>query len=286
VATGTWQAPPAQPGPTEVLPELEIPEPGSQRRLTVFFRWLLLIPQFLVVWALSVIAVPVVIVGWFGALALGRLPDPVENYLAGYVRYDTRVRADAMLLVDRYPPFAWDPEDYPVRVDLRAGQLNRLAVFFRLILMIPAAVVEALLTSGWYAAALVIWVIVLVLGRMPRPLFEATAATLRFTTRFSAYALMLTSGYPKRLFGDDSLPPLAAPRSATRPLLLSGAAKALVVVFLVLGLFSGLGSSFGSFSQDNGDSSQLRGRAAEATASATQAADATAANPLTAGSRP
>jgi hypothetical protein len=284
VATGTWQAPPAQPGPTEVLPELEIPEPGTQRRLTVFFRWLLLIPQFIVVWALSVIAVPVVIVGWFGALVLGRLPDPVENYLAGYVRYDTRVRADAMLLVDRYPPFAWEPADYPVRVDLRPGPLNRLAVFFRLILMIPAAVVEALLASGWYVAALVIWIVVLVLGRMPRPLFEATAATLRFMTRFSAYALMLTPGYPKRLFGDESLPPLEKPRSATRPLLLSSGAKALLVIFLVLGLFSGLSGSFGNYSDD--DSTQLRGRAAEATASATQAADATAANPLTAGSRP
>lgn len=215
MATGTWQAPEGATGPLEFLPELDVPGPDRQRRWTVLLRWLLLIPQFVVVWVLSVLAVPAAIVGWFGALVLGRLPDPVERYLAGFVAYDTRVRASAMLLVDDYPPFAWDGNDHLVRVELRPGELNRLAVFFRLILMIPAAIVQSLAVSGWYAVSFVLWLIVLVLGRMPQPLFGATAAILRYAMRFSAYALMLTSAYPKRLFGDDGLLPVAAP--ARRP---------------------------------------------------------------------
>ncbi|MFD9125084.1 DUF4389 domain-containing protein [Kitasatospora sp. NPDC059571] len=286
MATGTWQTPPAYPGPAEVLPELDVPAPDRQRRLTVLLRWLLLIPQFVVVWALSLLAFAAVVVGWFGALALGRLPEPIERYLAGFVRYDTRVRASAMLLVDRYPPFAWSPEDYPVRVELKPGPLNRLAVLFRLILMIPAAIVESLLTGGWYVAAFVIWIIVLVLGRMPEPLFGSSAAVLRFTTRFSAYVLMLTAAYPKRVFGDDGVPPVGPAVSATRPLLLTAGAKALVVVFLVLGLGSSMAGSFSSSDHDNGYSARLRGRAVTATARATQASAATEANPLTAGSRP
>ena len=224
----------------EWLPALDIPEPDRQRRLTVLVRWLLLIPQFIVVWLLGIAAFVVVVIGWFCALVLGRLPDFAASYLSGYLGYQTRVMASSMLLVDRYPPFALGaPEDYPVQVDVRPDRLNRLAVFFRLLLVIPAAIVEGLLSTGWYAVSVIVWLVVLVLGRMPRPLFEATAAVLRFSMRVSAYLLLLTSAYPKHLFGDESV---LTPRtvSATRPLLLSGAAKVLVVLFLVVGLAGNL----------------------------------------------
>lgn len=286
VATGTWQGPTGGIGPPEFRPELDIPAPGRQRRWTVLLRWLLLIPQFVVVWVLSVLAVPAAIVGWFGALVLGRLPDPIERYLAGFVPYDTRVRASAMLLVDDYPPFRWDGDGHPVRVDLRPGELNRLAVFFRLVLMIPAAIVQSLLTGGWYAAAFVIWLIVLVLGRMPDPLYGATAATLRYTTRFSAYVLMLTSAYPKGLFGDEGVPPVEAARSGTRPLMLSTGAKALVVLFLLLGLAGAVSGSFRSGGNDDPYAAPRPGRTSTASASPTHTTAATAANPLTAGSSP
>jgi hypothetical protein len=58
---------------------------------------------------------------------------------------------------------------------------------------------------------------------MPRPLYQASAATIRFQVRFSAYLLLLTSAYPRRLFGDHELG-------------LSRGAKSIVVAFLVLGL--------------------------------------------------
>ncbi len=52
-----WQAPPAAaPYPNEWLPTLDIPAPGAQNRLTVLFRLLLLIPQFIVLWVLSIVA--------------------------------------------------------------------------------------------------------------------------------------------------------------------------------------------------------------------------------------
>lgn len=243
MAQSTWAN--AQPaGPQEWLPVLDMPDPGRQRRLTVLLRWLLLIPQFIVVFFLGIGAFFAVIAGWFAALFTGRLPEPVARYLTGFLGYETRVHASAMLLVDDYPPFAIRPTaPYPVRVEVRPGTLNRLAVFFRLILMIPAAIVESLVTSGWYALAFLTWLITLVLGRMPRPLFEASAATLRYSMRFNAYVMMLTSAYPKRLFGDGEVPEAvpgaaaAAPGgSATRPLLMGTAGKVLVVVFLLLGL--------------------------------------------------
>jgi hypothetical protein len=102
------------------------------------------------------------------------------------------------------------------------------------------------LTAGWEACAFVIWLIVLILGRMPEPLF-ATAAIARYSMRFQAYWLMLTPAYPKRLFGDNA-PALDGPASgasATRPFLMTTAGRVVLVVFIVIGIFSAIGSGAG-----------------------------------------
>ncbi|MFJ6463229.1 DUF4389 domain-containing protein [Streptomyces sp. NPDC091387] len=239
----------------EFLPLLDLVEPVRQRRLTVFFRLLLLIPHLVVLFFLEIAAFFTVVFGWFAALVLGRLPEPVFRFLAGVLGYRTRVAASGMLLIDRYPPFALNPPpDYPVQIDVRPSRLNRLAVFFRLILVIPAAVVQSLATSGWCVLAILWWLITLILGRMPRPLFEATAATLRYEMRVSAYVSMLSPAYPKGFFGEDALSvPERQRRSATRPLVMTSAGKALLVLFLVLGLVSALTTSVTRSSSDDSD---------------------------------
>ncbi|MFE4357712.1 DUF4389 domain-containing protein [Kitasatospora sp. NPDC056800] len=249
-----WQAPPA-PVSREWLPVLDMPAPAPQNRWTVLLRALLLIPQFVVVWVLSVVAFFVTVVGWFGALVLGRLPGFVADYLTVFVPYDTRVTAYLMLTVDRYPPFRFEVPEYPVQVELRPGELNRLAVLFRIILVVPASIVQGLVYAGWWTVSFVLWLVVLVLGRMPQPLYEATAAILRYRVRYTAYLTMISSAYPKRLFGDEPGSEPAGPVSATRPLVLGGAARGLLVLFLLLGLASSLtGSITASVNSDDDDS--------------------------------
>ncbi|MBV6701901.1 DUF4389 domain-containing protein [Kitasatospora aureofaciens] len=250
-----WQAPPA-PVASEWLPVLDMAGPGPQNRWTVLLRALLLIPQFVVVWVLSVVAFLVAVIGWFAALVLGRLPVFAADYLTAYVPYDTRVSAYLMLTVDRYPPFRFRTPDYPVQVGLRPGELNRLAVLFRIILVIPASIIQSLLYAGWWMVAIISWLVVLILGEMPHALYEATAAILRYRMRYTAYLLMLTSAYPKRLFGEEPGSEPDGPVSATRPLVLSGAGRALLVVFLLLGLVSWATSSItATFTSDNNDDS-------------------------------
>jgi hypothetical protein len=254
----------------EWLPELDIDQPARQRRLTVFFRLLLLIPQYIVLYVLGIAAFVVAVIGWFAALVTGRLPDWAFTYLADYVAYATRVGASESLLVDKYPPFSLTAADYPVRVGLRPAELNRLAVLLRIFLIIPAAIITAVVTAGWGVCSFFIWLIVLILGRMPEALFESTAAVVRYAMRAEAYWLMLSAAYPKRLFGDGPLADgavaggavaggavaggageygadagrggaVGAPGrrgSSTRPLLMTGAARVLLLVFIVLGVAS------------------------------------------------
>jgi hypothetical protein len=234
----------------ELLPELDIVPPPRQRRLTVLLRLLLLIPQFIVLAVLSVAAFFVAIIGWFAALFTGRLPTWAYYFLSGYLAYTTRVRASQALLIDSYPPFAFDAPGYPVQIELQPAELNRLAVLVRIILIIPASIVYAVLSAGWEACAFFVWLIVLVMGRMPEPLFEATAAISRYAMRVEAYWLMLTTAYPKRLFGDGT--GQAAPgTNATKPFLMTTAGRVILIVIIIVGVGSAVGSGIGSDSSNS-----------------------------------
>jgi hypothetical protein len=232
----------------EFLPVLDVYPAARERRWTVLLRLILLIPQAFVLWVLGVLAAFIAFFGWFGALFLGRLPSFALNYLGRYLAYEMRVQGYGMLLVDRYPPFSFTAPDYPVQIGLQPGRLNRAAVFFRLLLVIPAAIVQGVVYSGWLVCAVVLWLIVLVRGSMPQPVFQAAAAVLRFSMRVEAYMYLLTSAYPKRLLGDQpgrDYDPSWGSASATRPLVLSGGAQGLLVAFIVLGVVAYIGSGVG-----------------------------------------
>ncbi|MEU8526923.1 MULTISPECIES: DUF4389 domain-containing protein [Streptomyces] len=254
-----WEPRPSDVDADEWRPALDVPPPDRQRRWTVFLRWLLLLPQFIVVALLSIAAFFVTIAGWFAALFLGRLPDPIASFLGTVLAYQTRVSASSTLLVDRYPPFAFDAPEYPVQIGLQSTPLNRLAVFFRLILVIPAAIISGLAQSGWFAISWVFWLIGIILGRLPEPVFGATAAVVRYRMRLSAYMMLLTPVYPKGILGDAPPPAAEQPYSATRPLVLGTPAKVLVWVFLVLGLAGNLTSGSVDYDSDK-DHDDYKGR--------------------------
>ncbi len=148
-----YAAPGADPaavtGQEELAPVLvAFAGPAAQSRWTVLIRILMVIPHLIVLWALAIAAYVVVIIGWFGALFTGRLPAFAADYLAGFVRWQTRVFGYAILLTDAYPPFTLEDADYPIRVAVRPGRLNRLAVLFRFFLLIPAWIVQTIVSYG------------------------------------------------------------------------------------------------------------------------------------------
>ncbi|HEY1968786.1 MAG TPA: DUF4389 domain-containing protein [Pseudonocardia sp.] len=220
---------------------LEIDPPAAQRRWTVLLRMILIIPQWFVLLFVGIAAAAVVFIGWWAALFTGRLPDWAAEFLTGYLSWSARLYAYGTLLVDRYPPFSFSAEGYPVRVVLPPPtELNRLAVLFRLILLIPAALVLEFVGYGWALLSFFIWLVVLILGRPPEALFGATAAMIRYQLRYVAYGMMLTSVYPKRLFGDETVDAMP-PTSPTNPLRLTRNARVLLIVMLVVGVLGFVG---------------------------------------------
>jgi hypothetical protein len=237
--------------------------PARQDRGTVLVRAILALPQVICLYFVRYAAWLVLVTGWFGALFTGRLPDFAAEFLAGYQRWEIRVYAYLALLTDNYPPFGWRDTSYPVSVATKPGRLSRPAVLFRIILIIPAGLVWTVLSYGLGTVMLLItWLIVLIRGRMPQPLYEAIAAIVRYWARVKGYWYLLTDVYPAGLFGDrpepvpgpGSPPQLAlpadyvaqpapaaaasAPSGVPGPLVLSRSAKRLVGLTLGIGAAS------------------------------------------------
>ncbi len=245
-------APPAAVEQEQLAPVLvAFAGPAPQARTTVAFRLFLAIPQFIVLWALAIAAYVITIIGWFAALFTGRLPAFAAEFLTGFLRWQTRVFGYTILLTDEYPPFTLEDADYPIRVAVRPGRLNRLAVLFRFFLLIPAWIVLAVLAYGALTLVqFVSWLVVLISGQMPDTLYQALAAVLRYQARVYGFACMLTSAYPGGLYGDLMTVPggvrgaqtadgygAATAEAAMAPwlLVLSAGTKRLVTGFVILG---------------------------------------------------
>lgn len=99
---------PADPGTdprvrVDIVPQLE-----QRNRLTVFFRLILAIPQFIVIAVLGIAVWAVYVIAFFAVLFTGRWPQGLRNFAVGFMRWVLRVEAYLLLLTDDYPPFALD----------------------------------------------------------------------------------------------------------------------------------------------------------------------------------
>jgi hypothetical protein len=227
-------------GPRTDLIGFEVAYQLRRNRVTVAFRLVLAIPQLIVVYFLGIAAGVVALIGWFAALFTGRLARWVAEFLAGFLGWSARVYAYLGLLVDAYPPFDMGvPLYYPVQVSVPPpGRLNRAAVAFRLILVIPAYIVAAAATSGLATVIVLIWLMLVIGGRMPPQLFQAMTSIMRFYLRVFAYLILLTPAYPSGLFAEPLQVRGAGSGWQAVPTPLGGPAKAIISILLVLGLAS------------------------------------------------
>lgn len=176
----------------------------QRNRLTVFFRLILAIPHFLWATLWGVIAILAMIVNWFATLFTGRSPDGLHNFLATFLRYATHVRSYMLLIADPFPGFGGKP-GYPIDLEVDAAQpQNRLTVFFRIILAIPALFVANILSNLSQILAVFSWFIALVTGRVPEGLRNFAVLALRFETQTYAYVMLLTDRYPSFNVGIES----------------------------------------------------------------------------------
>lgn len=193
---------------------LTLADDRRRNRLTTFFRGILVLPHLVVLYVLNIVVSVVVLLAWFAALFTGRNPHGLRTFTIGVLRWQTRVGAYSCLLTDDYPPFSLDAGGYPVDIAVPpAGQLNRLAVFFRFILIIPAALLSIVVAIVLYVLVVVAWFSGVFAGSVPEGVYGTIAGALQFSTRYSAYHYLVTPTYPSQLFGPAQLGPAQSAQS-------------------------------------------------------------------------
>ena len=84
------------------------PNPSNRNRLTVFFRFFMVIPHLLALAIVAIAAYFVFVVAWFAILFTGRFPIGMRNFMISFQRWYIRVIGYAGLITDEYPPFSFE----------------------------------------------------------------------------------------------------------------------------------------------------------------------------------
>jgi hypothetical protein len=210
------------------------PPPEPRNRLTCAIRLLMVIPQAFVLLFVNIAAFFAIIAAWFVALVTGRVSPGLREFLVGVVRWNIRVGAYFFFLTDTYPPYSLEEdESYPVRLAFPPDEeLNRLAVLFRLFIVIPAYIVSSVLIGGLWVVSIGSWFMLLVTGQLPRPLFEAARIVMRYQERLYGYFSMLTSEYPWGPMGDA----VSLDTTDDWSIRLSDSGRTAMVVVIVIGI--------------------------------------------------
>jgi hypothetical protein len=86
---------------------LEMDYPERLSRWLIFVKWLLVIPNVLVMIVLALAYYVTLIIAWFTILFTGRYPEGLFRFGVGVNRWGLRVSAYAFyLFTDKYPPFS------------------------------------------------------------------------------------------------------------------------------------------------------------------------------------
>jgi hypothetical protein len=175
---------------------LRVTDDLARNRLTVFFRLILAIPHLVVLGLWSIVAWIIGLVAWIVTLVAGRMPEGLHNAQSAFLVYQNRVYAYMYLVADPFPPFGSGGE-YPVDLEVDGPEKqNRLTVFFRIILAIPALILANVLLTLAQVLAFVGWFVALFTGKMPQGMRDLSAFCLRYYDQTMGYILLLTQRYP------------------------------------------------------------------------------------------
>ena len=142
-------------------------------------------------------------------------------------------------------------QPYPVRVRARMdGSLSRFMWLVKWLLLIPHALVLAVLWIGFILATLFTLVAIVITGRYPRPVFDFNVGVLRWSWRvgFYGYSALGTDRYPPFSLGEVPGYParldIAYPAHLSRGLALVKWWLLAIPHYLILGILFGGGTWF------------------------------------------
>jgi len=175
----------------------DVEYPEQLNRWLPLIKWLLAIPQLLIIYALINVAYVLQLIAFFAILFTRKFPQSLFEFIVNIYRWQMNVSAYTGLMRDEYPPFSWEPGQYPVTFEIDyPEQLNRWLPLIKWLLAFPHYVVLFAL----FIAAGVVWIIalfaILFTTRFPRGLFDFNVGVFRWWQRVNAYVYFMRDEYP------------------------------------------------------------------------------------------
>jgi hypothetical protein len=142
-------------------------------------------------------------------LFTGKWPKGMFDYAVKMQRYQIRVQARTMNLVDGYPAFGLNGTDTNTDFDMPYQEsYNRVTLIVRALfgafMVIPHIFVLIFRAIGMMFVLFIAWLIVLFTGKYPKGMFDFVVGTLRLQMRVNGYLYYLTPTYPS--FSGDVQP--------------------------------------------------------------------------------
>ncbi|MBL7833847.1 MAG: DUF4389 domain-containing protein [Cyclobacteriaceae bacterium] len=135
-------------------------------------------------------------------LFTGRYPQSFFEYQVKLIRWQARLSARQLNLIDGYPAFGLDTVDEKVIVDipypekLSRGTLLLKTFFGWLYVAIPHGFALFFLVIGAYVVLFLGWWIILFTGKLPQGFHNYLVGILRWGQRVNLYMANMTDEYP------------------------------------------------------------------------------------------
>ena len=201
------EAPPPAPAPgSSALPapdypvvyDVEYPDRLSHWKPLV--KWLLAIPQIIIVSLLGMVFQVLQLIAFFSVLFTKKWPRGLFDFALQIQRWTSNTFIYAFaLLRDEYPPFSGESGAYPLTLEVEYDEnLSRWQIFFKWWLFaLPHYLVLAVLWIAAVFTILIAFFAILFTGRYPRGLFDFVLGVMRWTARVQAYSVwLMTDRYP------------------------------------------------------------------------------------------
>jgi hypothetical protein len=171
--------------------------------IVLFLKAVLLLPHLLIVGVLSYVAFLVAYIGYWVIALTGELPEFFYTFPERVLQWQARATGWLLTLRDEYPPFAWDVQDYGVRLTSteQPGPRSRVIAVLGIltikgVAVIPHVVVLAFVQLAAIIAVWVGYVVVAFTGSLPRGIFDFAVGATRWNLRLSTWLFSLTDEYP------------------------------------------------------------------------------------------
>lgn len=195
--------------PTAAYPVVWIDHVKEPNRFYAFFilgfviKVIILIPQFIEIIFLVIIAAVLSVINSFVVLFIGKYWDTAYDFILGFMRFSTKIVFFFFGLTNTYPGFDFSPSDKSIKVEItKPTKPSRFFAFpiigglARIILLIPFAIYHSVLENGSWVGVVCSSFPVFFKGKYPESTYELARDTQRVNLALSAYFFGFSDKYP------------------------------------------------------------------------------------------